>query len=849
MFTFFQVTSVSIDNTSGMIRIVDKNGEFSDHNGERIVNVHIMEPSTKSDCMLAANKPLETNQRTHDAQFNNAADKSRIVIQQNTVIQANTSQSLNLTKDQNQTGNATLQTKVGSSLPIITDEQDAAADVNATVVKACKKEVIDKNCSPINMEEIEALKEDRDYPANLISNIDVAQKSIESDLFELNLPHIPNIEPYTEDKIEEKPKENNVVIKNVQDDAPTHDEPKSEATNQNSKGESKPVREETKEIVEEASKITDNEVANEEIEKNKENNEKTEEKVDKTKDKIETKKVLQQPKDKNNKRAKRIFSVDDIINNIGQNAKKSKKETERRHSLHSVMEFLDKELNNTFVFDAKEKEREAKKTSTSSENVIKTDSGSLLNTKNVTVSETNKVTLSETNNVTLSETNNVTASETNNVTVSETNNVTLSETNNVTLSETNNVTVSEANNVTLSETNNVTLSETNKDAKITEDGGKDDHNSAKIDEKTNSSQSADRILTKKPAPDETSQSSQDLQLRNVIKVEEPNVLLHIAGELVEINVTTVNGKKVITVTPMSSSAMVDFNDNYETLDGNDVSELMKFDEPEASGEETHVLEIETVVPEVDCVEPSSEVIIGMDLSLEEEIKLDVAQPQVICTKAAKKAYDNDLQIPSITTSDDVNNQSDAYASNDKVSSSKEKHAKDSSEEADDSKTSKSEREKLREFRKSRPHPQERTVVEEEDDDDEFVPFKELIKARKMKKMKMLESKKSEEIVKADSTNKEDEVVVKENVIDGKDYKKKEKKEKDESKSALDDVKKRKSSSSKTKSSRDSERRHKNKHRSSEKNVKVKSRSEKKKSVVEKVVEHKGEWKSFFFPAL
>lgn len=774
-----------MDNASGMIRIVDKNSQvdFGEPSSERIVNVHIMEPSTKSDCMLA-NKPNDINQRLHDTPYSNC-DKTRVIIQQNTVIQSGNSQNQNLTKDQEQTENSEQQTKVGSSLPILTDDQESAEELKRTVLQECKREVVDKNCSPINMEEIEALKEDKDFPSNNVQRTgdNIPQKSGDNELFEFNLGCMPIIEPLADNKIEEKPAkandtiENDEAIKKAED---VHDtDVSSKSGSPSPKTDEEKIVESIKQSESKDSKeviITeDNKESDVNVEKDSEKNN---ENIDKAEQKNDFNTFVTQSKDeaqcneKNSKRSKRIFSVDDIINNIGQ-SKKSKRETERRHSLHSVMEFLDKELNNTFMFDAKEKEMDLKS------NSIENSSKSSDCKPKMIINEDNASAEVEDTNENLS---------------------------------------------------TDIVPEMNK-SEIEDTDGK---NNEKVtnDSKIDNLPSLEKNSLKKICLDESLQSSQDLQFRNVIKVEESNVWLHIAGELVEINVSNVNGKKVISVTPMSSSTLVDFNDNYEALDSNDVPEMLKFDEPEIQNEEAQELEIESVVPEVDCVEPSSEVIIGMDLTLEEEIKLDVAQPQVLCTKAAKKAYDNDLQIPSITTSEDVNNKSDDYSNNDKVSSTKEKSLKDSSEELEDLKSSKTDREKLREFRKIRSHPKEENHVSVEDEDD-FVPFKELIKARKEKKLKMMEMKKTDEIMKADSTNKEDEIV-KETPVDNKSNKNKDKKE-TVSKSTPEN-KKHKTSNSSSKSNNSTrdksknEKRNKDRHHSSEKKVKDKPKSNKKKEL-------------------
>lgn len=63
--------------------------------------------------------------------------------------------------------------------------------------------------------------------------------------------------------------------------------------------------------------------------------------------------------------------------------------------------------------------------------------------------------------------------------------------------------------------------------------------------------------------EEVTSPTNNVQYRKAISIEESSVLLEIAGELMEISINVVNGKKVITVLPISEDTVVDFNDNYE----------------------------------------------------------------------------------------------------------------------------------------------------------------------------------------------------------------------------------------------------------------------------------------------
>ncbi|XP_045468726.1 uncharacterized protein LOC123676671 isoform X2 [Harmonia axyridis] len=192
--------------------------------------------------------------------------------------------------------------------------------------------------------------------------------------------------------------------------------------------------------------------------------------------------------------------------------------------------------------------------------------------------------------------------------------------------------------------------------------------------------------------------TETVQYRSVLKIEENAVLLEICGELVEICVNQINGRKVITVLPMSTTATVDINDNYEqaervhhediTISNSQIeSEMPELHEEtsehlsEESGEkklpvlvkminssedEENILRNEeitsTQTETVDSIHNNddeifediilneNEIIIG-DESLEEEINLDLKGDSVVleekpmfCTKAAKKIYD-DVSVP------------------------------------------------------------------------------------------------------------------------------------------------------------------------------------------------------------
>ncbi|KAJ8984164.1 hypothetical protein NQ317_017816 [Molorchus minor] len=105
-------SGVSIDNSTGMVRIMEKTNPIDPENGgERVVNLHIMDPF-KPDCMLAS-KPNDPNQRQEEVPY----EKPKVVIHQNTVIHPS-NQKITIREAENED----VHNKIGSSLPIIDGE-------------------------------------------------------------------------------------------------------------------------------------------------------------------------------------------------------------------------------------------------------------------------------------------------------------------------------------------------------------------------------------------------------------------------------------------------------------------------------------------------------------------------------------------------------------------------------------------------------------------------------------------------------------------------------------------------------------------------------------------------------
>ncbi|KAL3271110.1 hypothetical protein HHI36_021606 [Cryptolaemus montrouzieri] len=287
-------------------------------------------------------------------------------------------------------------------------------------------------------------------------------------------------------------------------------------------------------------------------------------------------------------------------------------------------------------------------------------------------------------------------------------------------------------------------------------------------------------------------SPEDMQYRSILKVEDNNVLLEIGGELVEISVNQVNGKKVITVIPMSSTATVDFNDNYEQVDRAQLCEEIDNEEESPRGQVIPILQEEIFEDKVeketqnvdeseditstiqengnelfeDIILNENEIIIG-DESLEEEINLDLQNNEVVneenpqpkpmlCTKAAKKLYD-DISIPMKTFSSlrefrRIKNQPQSE-----------------SPKNDDLKAVKLDvREKKSSKHSLRTSSRHRTISEQKEES--LSVFQELIKRRKMRKEKIRlkysqyakQSKSAETVpsIEEESTNKETERVPK-----------------------------------------------------------------------------------------
>lgn len=103
--------------------------------------------------------------------------------------------------------------------------------------------------------------------------------------------------------------------------------------------------------------------------------------------------------------------------------------------------------------------------------------------------------------------------------------------------------------------------------------------------------------TPEETPNEEKEESEEVELRDAITVEDNSVILEIGGALVQLNINDCNGKKILTVLPLSESLVIDVNGNYE--------EKVEDDE-----------EIE----EIQC---QNEVVVGEENVVNEEVCLDL----------------------------------------------------------------------------------------------------------------------------------------------------------------------------------------------------------------------------------
>lgn len=856
-------SGVSLESGSEMVRIVEKSSqlEVDPATGERVVNLHIMD-TVKPDCML--NKPIESHQRTLVNQYTDS-EKPRVLVHQNTVITSGI-QSTNERKDTSRPIDETL--KLGSSLPLISDTLE---ELNKTIMNECRKETVDKNCSPINLDEIEKYREEEttekikssadclveeiasiqemsDSPKNISledAHISIIKTEIITDHevknSQLKDPH-KDIEALLDSTVKNTELTQPVIKNNSFNQIDEHGS-KCTTENKNSKmsKEEKSITEKTLNETEQQSISSDN--FTEEIIQtpvkidHKEDETKTNldstihhdlcltldtNDIDKQENEDAAVPLLEVKKTEKTvtKRSRRIFSVDDIINNIGKKLRSTESNnTSRRYSLKSTKEFLEMEITNTFkssklsTLDALSTNEEIKtlRGKNNDSNVIGVEGNQLNHHSNVTnlISEVNSTNTSVDNHVIEASNDELITinrlekesefskqnegSKENELEKQESTN-SLNPKENELKKQTTNLNLQGSNDTTfqqsLAATEEIVLDIKDGDSQETVTkheitSGPTNANSPVLSEKTcevieQSSRQCRPVASSANDIFNTTEDSslepkvpdqQEVQYRNVIRVEESTVLLEIAGELVEINVNILNGKNIITVVPLSDTTVVDFNDNYETSENSETTDPLKLDDaPQQQESLAEIAQVNIETPEPEIVETTSEIIIGMDLSLEEEIKLDVDQPPIIFTKAAKKAYDCDLQIPSITTSGDVldNTRVKTYNLNDKVSSTKVKTKQIKKSKFDSLNSTKrlagkSDKKSLfRDLIAARNRKKVKLEMND-NDEDEFVPFKDLIRARKLRKIKLKEMKNNEEAkvdstIKIDESNKEAEIV-------------------------------------------------------------------------------------------
>ncbi|XP_057667944.1 uncharacterized protein PF3D7_1120600-like [Diorhabda carinulata] len=859
-------SEVSLEGASEMVRIVEKSSqlEVDPATGERVVNLHIMD-TVKPDCMLNS-KLNESHQRSLENPYTES-EKPRVLVHQNTVITSG-NQITNETNERRDTTRPIDETlKLGNSLPLISDTLE---ELNKTIMNECRKETVDKNCSPINLEEIEKYRE-QETTEKIKSSADCLVEEIASIQEMSNSPknnsfedaHINMIKT---DIITHRDDQNSLLkdshkdiealfdssVKNTQSTQPEmknnsfneideEDKSTTENKNNNISKEEKLITEKTINETEQQSTSSDNfteeiiqipEKKDHKEEESKINSDNTThndlslaidtDKIDKreNEDAAITSLEVKKTEKTVTKRSRRIFSVDDIINNIGKKLRSTESNsTSRRYSLKTTKEFLEMEITNTFksiklptIETRRDEKIQTFSTKNNDNNVLGVEEKQvnsngnvekLINSINTSVDNYVMEVMNEESTIIsksekesefsepyeISKENELEKQECTNFLYLPENEFENQQSTNLNLQSSNDSVFPEP----LAVTEEIVLNVKDIDSQetITKDEISSDPSNVKslnLSEKpcevteesslqckpvsTVASPVKDTINTTEDSSLEPKvPDQQEVQYRNVIRVEESTVLLEIAGELVEINVNIVNGKNIITVVPLSDTAVVDFNDNYETSENPEATDPLKLDDvPPQQETLAGIAQVNIEAPESDIVETTSEIIIGMDLSLEEEIKLDVDQPPIIFTKAAKKAYDCDLQIPSITTSGDIldSTRVKTYNLNDKVSSTKAKTKKIKNVESDSLKSLKrlsvkSDKKSL--FRDLIAARNRKKIKLEMNDneDDEFVPFKDLIRARKLRKIKLKEMKNSEEAkvdstIKIDENNKEAEIV-------------------------------------------------------------------------------------------
>lgn len=677
----------NVVENSGVVRIIESKDGTANNNvssTDRIVNLHIME-TPKTDCMLADKKSPKDEK----------IEPSRVVIHSNTLLTENKRniegeneqpENLSLSGDHNK--NHTVE-----SMVIKNTSTYNVDDVKDNIFPLTSKETVDKNCSPINVEQLSNVDHNNEA-FNLVTNSNDKTESNSADSFN-------GISNFKEDELVHEPLTKNDSPKECTKSMPLIFDGNNNDSEKYEKNVSMPLEKndesnldnEKADVDELASNLSNQDENNKDVgphpvslTNNESQNEKNVETEVNCKSEIESTtsnpdildnvvtSVESQNKNEinlnNNKRSRRIFSVDDIIGNKTSTSEQSKKE--RRRSLQITQNFIDTERNyyNEDINDYGNIQIDSVEDFSCSDQSIELKTNLEESEKNIEESKLN-----------------VEAKETPNVEEVE---------NKPEIKE--NTETPQENNIANKEINDLESKNSNSNNNVTENLDLSPKSSNSVVETALVSENEESSLQSSVVgnDEQSIDNNTEVQYRSAIRIEENSVLLEIGGELVEINVNVVNGKKVITVVPISETTMVDVNDNYESdmendenkkeevLD-NEVEELSNTSEEVLTDTIESTIELNTVdiidketeridddiVGETVIMDTGNEIILESDVidneltGKEESIESEnhLVEKLQICTKAAKKAYSDEIITDALPPVNDLDSSINKEVSN------------------------------------------------------------------------------------------------------------------------------------------------------------------------------------------
>ncbi|XP_060534121.1 uncharacterized protein LOC132706665 isoform X2 [Cylas formicarius] len=569
--------SVSIDN--GVVRIIEANkeGVVDTNTQDRVVNLHIID-SAKPDCMLASNSTLCEKE-----------PERKVVIHQNTIIQSGS--------------NPLCREDFIERIPPISETIEAQAPVTESPLST--KELVDKNCSPINLDQLQDHVED--VP------MDVLNDKLDQNKSPSGFKNMPIIDVFAEMETETKdasPSPTDVEEGNALPGAasaiPTEDERNistaeeteespEEVTDANSQDDQDKAINESDLRSEEELLSPSCDVPNcsqsesgaaEDVEPIHEEDEEGEDSIESKEEETTREEVSQESEEPTPdesdgapppKKRTGIFSIEDIMHNSGSNAisNRTTKEIENLYRLLRVRSFIQKEINFSSgeqgceiyekLLEIKLKKEKIEK-ELETELVDDAHKGSGMDD---TDTEMDEATGSE------GKERDVSRPPSCDAVIQETDSDVIAD-NSLANKDTTQV---EENNVDLDKSNGDKESGTSEgDTNQAEEMCAKVRDSERISEKeaepmekirsevlevTETQKDSGHVFAKPDDAGTRASTPSDVQYRSIIRIEESSVLVQIAGELMEINVNAVNGKKTITVVPLSESTVVDYNDNYE----------------------------------------------------------------------------------------------------------------------------------------------------------------------------------------------------------------------------------------------------------------------------------------------